>query len=214
MSSLYQLCMVLNCLLNSLGFDADVPLGGGSGTVLQQSLDKGNVEPVFVVDFRCIPLAEAVGTDAINVQIVAHDFQLLLDCPFCDGKHKVVPTDAVSQTVILHVLLNDQWNREDTPLSCLLLYYFQPEAVAIPNHITEPQLQNVTDTQAQVAFQNKGCCDSKVNLYEVPLSCIRIGGRFSEVQKYHPGTIGLVRTIKKEEAECSASSWKCCIYLT
>lgn len=53
--------MALNCLLNSLGFDADVPLGGGSGTVLQQPLHQRNVEPVFVVDFRCVPLAESVG---------------------------------------------------------------------------------------------------------------------------------------------------------
>ena len=63
--SLYQLRMVLNCLLNSLGFDANVPLGGGSGTVLQQPLHQRNVETVIVVDFRCVPLAEAVGTDTL-----------------------------------------------------------------------------------------------------------------------------------------------------
>ena len=66
--------MVFYGLLNPLWLNADVSLGGGSGTVLQQPLDKGNVESVIVVDFRCIPLAEAVGADAINVQIVAHDF--------------------------------------------------------------------------------------------------------------------------------------------
>ena len=73
---------MLNCLLNSLGFDADVPLCGGCATVLQQPLNQRNVKAVCVVDFRCVPFGETVGADAIKTQIVAHDFQLLLDCPF------------------------------------------------------------------------------------------------------------------------------------
>lgn len=154
--------MVLNCLLNSLGFDADVPLGGGSGTVLQQSLDKGNVEPVFVVDFRCIPLAEAVGTDAINVQIVAHDFQLLLDCPFRNGENQLIAPDAVAQTVVLNVLLNHKGNCENPALACFLFCNFQSVAVTVPNDVTKPELQNVTDPQTQVPSQHKGGCDSLI----------------------------------------------------
>ena len=144
---LYQLCMVLNCLLNSLGFDADVPLGGGCGTVLQQSLDKGNVEPVIVVDFRCVPLAEAVGADTINAQIVAHDFQLLLDCPFRNGKNPLTAPDAVAQTIVLDILLNDKGNCENPALACFLFGDFQSVAVTIPNDVAEPELQNVADPQ-------------------------------------------------------------------
>ena len=159
---LYQLCMILNCLLNFLRFNADVPLRGGCGTVLKEPLHQRYVKAVCVVDFRCVPLAEAVGTDTLVPQVIADNVKLLLHRPFCDGKHKVVPADAVPQTVIFHVLLNHQRNREDTLLSCLLLHHFQAEAVAIPYHITEPQLQNVTDTQAQVPFQHKGCCDTLI----------------------------------------------------
>lgn len=159
---LYQLCMILNCLLNSLWLNADVPLRSGCGTVLKEPLHQRYVKAVCVVDFRCVPLAETVGTDTLVPQVIADNVKLLLHRPFCDGKHKVVPADAIPQTVILHVLLNDQRNCEDTLLSCLLLHHFQPEAVAIPNHITKPQLQNVADTQAQVSFQYKGCCDTLI----------------------------------------------------
>ena len=53
--------MVLDCGFDLLGFDADVSLSGRGGTVLQQSLNQRNVESVFVVDLRCIPLAKTVG---------------------------------------------------------------------------------------------------------------------------------------------------------
>ena len=159
---LYQLCMVLNCLLNALGFDADVPLGGGCGTVLQQSLDKGNVKPIIVVDFRCVPLAETVGADALVVQIVAHDFQLLLDCPFRNGENQFIAPDAIAQTVVLNVLLNDKGNCEESALARLLLHHFQSVPVCIPHDIARAQFQNVADTQAQVPFQNKGGGDTLV----------------------------------------------------
>ena len=132
---LYQLCMVLNCLLNSLGFNADVPLGGGCAAVLQKPLHKGNVEPVIVVDFRCVPLAEAVGTDALVVQIVAHDFQLLLDCPLRDRENQLIVADTVAQTVVLNVLLNDKGNCEKSALACLLLHHFKSVPVCVPYDI-------------------------------------------------------------------------------
>ena len=154
--------MVLNCLLNTLGFDADVPLGGGSGTVLQQPLDKGNVEPVFVVDFRCVPLAEAVGADALKAQIVAHDFQLLLDCPFRNGENQFIAPDAIAQTVVLNVLLNDKGNCENSALARLLLNHFQSVSVCVPHDIARAQFQNIADAQAQVPFQNKGGCDALI----------------------------------------------------
>ena len=63
--ALYQLCMILNCLLNSLRLNADIPLGGGSGTMLQKPLHQRNIEAVGLVYLRCIPLAETVGTDTL-----------------------------------------------------------------------------------------------------------------------------------------------------
>ena len=161
-SASYQICMILYCLFDLLRFNANVSLCGTCTAMLKKPLHKCYIVAIGIVDLRCVPFAEAVGTDTLVPQVIADNVKLLLHRPFCDRKHKVVPTDAVSQTVILHVLLNDQRNREDTPLSCLLLHHFQSEAVAIPNHITKPQLQKVTDTLAQVTFLHKGCCDTLI----------------------------------------------------
>ena len=57
--------MVLNCLLYPLRFDADVSLGSGGGTVLQESLHQSNIASVGLVDFCSVPFAEAVGADAL-----------------------------------------------------------------------------------------------------------------------------------------------------
>ena len=62
---LYQLCMILNCLLNSLWLNADIPLCGGGRTMLQQPLYQRNIEAVSLVNLRCIPLAETVSTDTL-----------------------------------------------------------------------------------------------------------------------------------------------------
>jgi len=55
--------MILNCLLNLLRLNADVSLRGGGTAVLKEPLHQCYVKAVCVVDFRCVPLAEAVGTD-------------------------------------------------------------------------------------------------------------------------------------------------------
>ena len=60
-----QLCMILNCLLNFLRLNADITLRGGCGTVLKEPLHQRYVKAVCVVDFRCVPFAEAVGTDTL-----------------------------------------------------------------------------------------------------------------------------------------------------
>ena len=57
--------MILNCLLNSLRLNADVSLGGGCTAVLQEPLYQRNIEAVGIVDFRSVPLAEAVGADTL-----------------------------------------------------------------------------------------------------------------------------------------------------
>ena len=147
--------MILNCLLNLLRFDADVSLRGGCGTVLKEPLHQCYVKAVCVVDFRCIPLAEAVGTDTLVPQIIADDMKLLLYRPLCDRKHKVVPADAVPQTVVFHVLLNDHRDCKDTPFPCLLLHHFQTEAISVPYNVARSELYDVADPQAQVALQHQ-----------------------------------------------------------
>ena len=52
---------------DSLGFDADVSLSNGGGTVLQEPLDKCNVVPAGFVNLSGVPLAETVGADALKV---------------------------------------------------------------------------------------------------------------------------------------------------
>ena len=61
----YQLCMPFDCLLYPLGFNADVSLRHCCGAVLQEPLDQGDIIAVLLVNLRCVPLAEAVGADAL-----------------------------------------------------------------------------------------------------------------------------------------------------
>ena len=81
--------MTFNGFLNPLRFNANVPLCGFSGAVLQKPLHQGNVTPIGFVDFRCIPFPEAVGSDALIAQVIEDNRQLLLDGSFCQGKDSV-----------------------------------------------------------------------------------------------------------------------------
>ena len=57
--------MILDCLLDPLRLNANIPLGDGGAAVLQKPLDKGYVVTAAFVDLRGVPLAEAMGADAI-----------------------------------------------------------------------------------------------------------------------------------------------------
>ena len=131
---LYQLRMPFNGLFYPLWLNADVPLCGGCGAVLKQPLDKGNVITVILVDFRCVPFAEAVSADAVKAEIITDDGKLFLYCPLCNGKNQLIWSDAVAQTVILDVLLNDEGNGEDASLAGLLLCDLKAVSVAIPHN--------------------------------------------------------------------------------
>ena len=152
---LYQICMVLYCLFDSLWLDANITLCGGGTAVLQEPLDKGDVIAIGLVDLRCVPFAKTVGADALVTQIVADDPQLFLNCSFCNWENGFCFGDAVSQTVILNVLLNDKGNCKDSSFACLLLHHFQSEAISVPYDVAEPEFQNVADSQTQVALQNQ-----------------------------------------------------------
>ena len=109
----YQLRMSFNRLLDPLRFDADVALRDGCAAVLQQTLDKGNVEAVVLVNLRGVPLAEAVSADALIAEVVTDAGKDLLNFPRRDGENQITVSDAISQAVILDVLLNHERDRED-----------------------------------------------------------------------------------------------------
>lgn len=54
--------------------DADISLCNSCAAVLQKVLHQGNIVSVIPVDLRCVEFAEAVGTDARNIQIITDDF--------------------------------------------------------------------------------------------------------------------------------------------
>ena len=137
--------MILNRLFDPLWLDADVTLRGGGTAVLQEPLHQGNIVAVGLVDLRCVPFAKTVGADALVTQIVADDPQLFLNCSFCNWENGFRFGDAVSQTVIFDVLLNDKGNCKDSAFAGLLLHHFQTEAISITNDVTEPEFQNVAD---------------------------------------------------------------------
>ena len=114
--------MVLNGLFDSLRLNANVTLRGGCTAVLQKPLDKGDVIAICLVDLRGIPLAETVSADTLKAQVVADQFQLLLDGSFRDGEYQIPATDTVPQTVVLNILCDDERNREYSPLPGLLLH--------------------------------------------------------------------------------------------
>ena len=66
--------MPFNSPLNFLLLDTDIPLCDGSGRVLQELLDKGDIVVAVLVDFRSVEFPKAVGTDTGDVQIVTDQF--------------------------------------------------------------------------------------------------------------------------------------------
>ena len=154
--------MVLNGIFDPLRFDADVSLSNGGGTVLQESLDKGNVIPAGFVNLGGVPFAETVGTDTLKPQVIANDGKLFLNGAFCDGENQVLFADAVPQTVVLHILSDHQRDGKGTAFSCLLLYDFKAEAVTITNDVTGAEFYDVANPQPQVPLQHKGGGDALI----------------------------------------------------
>lgn len=152
---LYQLRMSFNRFLDPLGFDANVTLRDGCAAVLQQTLDKRNVEAVVLVDLRGVPFAEAVSADALKAEVVTDAGKDLLHFPRRDGENQITVSDAIAQTVILDVLLNHERDREIASLSRLLLNDGQAEASAVVHNVTGTQTHDVADAQAQVPFEHE-----------------------------------------------------------
>lgn len=151
----HQLSMSFYRLLYPLWLDADVALRGACGTVLQEPLYKGNVIAIVLVDFCCVPLAEAVGADAVKAEIITDDGELLLYCSFRDWENQVILFYSITETVVFYVLLDHERDGEDASLAGFLLSDLKPESVAIPHNVAEPEHENIADTQTKIAFQHK-----------------------------------------------------------
>ena len=119
-------------LLYPLWLDADVALCGACRTVLQEPLNKGNVVAVVFVNLCCVPLAEAVGADALIAKVVADNGKLLLYGALCDWEDTLIALDGVSQTVVFYVLSNHKGDSENSAL-------LQQDARPHPPHRQGPQ---------------------------------------------------------------------------
>ena len=149
--------MPLNGCLNPLWLDTDVTLRDSGRAMLQKPLDKGNVIPVILVNLRGVPLAEAVGADTVIAQVVTNQFQLLLDSSGGDGEDQVIFVDAMSQTVVFNILSNDYRHSENALLAGLLLNDLQVVAPSVLNNVPAAEIDDVTDPDSQICFQNQRC---------------------------------------------------------
>ena len=73
-----QTQMVFNRCFDFPLLDADIPLCNSCTAMLQKVLHQGDIVPIVPVNLRCVVLAETVGTNARNVQIITNDFKLSL----------------------------------------------------------------------------------------------------------------------------------------
>ena len=113
--------MSLNGCFNSLWLNSNVALSDGGGTVLEKPLDKGDVVAVGLVDFRSIPLAEAVRSDSLRAKIIADKGKLLLHGSLCDGEDQIPCANAVAKAVVFNVLFHHKRNGEHSALARFLL---------------------------------------------------------------------------------------------
>ncbi len=142
---LYQLRMPFNSLFYSLRLNANVSLRDACAAVLQEPLDQRNVIAVVSVNLCCVPFAEAVRADALIAQIIANSRKDLLNFSCGDGEDQVGVLDAVAQTVILNVLLDNKGNSKHSLFACLLFHDGQAEASAVADNIAGAELYGTGD---------------------------------------------------------------------
>ena len=153
---LYKPCVSFYCLFDASRFNADVSLRHACAAVLQKTLHKGNVKAAVLVDFRCVPLAEAVGADPLKAQIVTDDGKRFLHGPFREGKDALGAADARPQAIVFQILLDDKRHGEYTLFARFLLCDRKAKASPIVHDVAQAQAQDVADPQAEVPFEHKG----------------------------------------------------------
>ncbi|MCI6850880.1 MAG: hypothetical protein MR883_05105 [Clostridiales bacterium] len=121
----------MDFLLNFLWLNADISLGGGGTAVLKEPLHQCYVKAVCILDFRCVPLAEAVGTDTLVPQIIADNVKLLLHCTLFFSK---MPKNADVRVDNIRPYGGNAAFIRQTPIFCsaessgYALYYFRADS--------------------------------------------------------------------------------------
>ena len=151
--------MILNCLLDALRLDADIPLRDGAAAVLQEPLHQNDIVIVVPVNFCGIPFPEAVSRNPRIAKKLTDGGQVLLNCTGANRKHQVIAADRIAKAIVLDVLLDDERNSKDSLLSGLLLYDGETVAATVVYDIAETKLHDIADPKTQVCFQNQSGCD-------------------------------------------------------
>ena len=157
---LYQRSMVFDRLFNPLRFQTDITLRDRRTTMLQKSLNERDIVTVVLVYLGSVPLSETVRADPVVTEEVANKLNLLLNSPFCYWEDQIGWLDAVTQAIVLDVLLDDQRNSKDPVLSSFLFDDIKVVSVAVPNDIGKMEAQDITDPESQIRLQHKSRRDS------------------------------------------------------
>jgi len=97
--------------------------------VLQELLYEGNVVVAVLVDFRSVELAEAMGTDAGDVQIITDQLQLLLDSTGGHRENESIWRNVMVEAVAADELIQGKGDSERSGLSGFL--FCDRKAVAL-----------------------------------------------------------------------------------
>lgn len=154
--------MSFNSPLDFLLLDTDVSLRDGSGGVLQELLDKGDIVVAVLIDFRGVEFAEAVSADAGDAQIVTDQFQLLLDSTGGNREDAGIWWNVMVKAVAADELIQRKGDGERSGLSDFLLRDRQAVAFSIPDNIHETQPYDIRDTETQIGFQHEGGRDTVI----------------------------------------------------
>ena len=141
--SYIQFQMVLNGLLHFPWLYPDVSLGHSSAAVLQELLHQRDIIAIVPIDLGGIVFSEAVGADALEFQIVAHQLQLFLHCSFRHRENHGVVGDAVVDAVAANELIEGQGYGKGSGFPGLLLGDRQTIPVPIMDDIAQPQFDDI-----------------------------------------------------------------------
>ena len=122
----------------------------------------GNIIAIVSVDLRRIPFAETVGADTFIAQILTDKGKLLLYGSGGQRKHKRVSVNAVAETIIFHILIDNKGNSENTLFPCFLFCDSQAVAAPIIDDIREMKPHNVANPDTKITLQNKCRCDTLI----------------------------------------------------
>ena len=114
--------MVFNCCLYLFGLDPDITLRDRRAAVLQELLHQCNIVAAVAVDLCRIELAEAMGADCGNIQIITNKLQLLLHSSFRQRKYDSIGGYAVVNAVQPNEVVQRERDGENSCLAGFLFF--------------------------------------------------------------------------------------------